>query len=470
VTFRVRLTLMCSVALGLALAAVIAFAYLTDRDSLGSQLDSLLRARAGQVTPDVVQEVLAANGLLPKQSRVGQDAPTQPHTSALRGAALGFGLADLVLVTDRGEVAPASGAPLPSVAALNAAARTVAAGRVRVAFRTFSAEGARYRAYIFRAAPGIAGAVRAPLASLDAALRSLRLRFLLTAIAALLLGVILAALVARRAMRPVATLTAAAERVVDTGDLRARVQSEQGDRSELTRLAVTMNAMLAALERSVNSQRQLVADASHELRTPLTTLIANLQLLDEPGGLGADDAGELVARARAEAEGLAALVSELVELARDGQVELHLGEVRLDLVAGAALERVSRRSSHVGFDADLAPCTVRGDADLLDRAIGNLLENAAKWTPAGGRVELTVHDGEVIVRDDGPGISDTDLPLVFERFYRSRSARGQPGSGLGLAIVRQVAELHGGVAVAGNSERGASLRILLPTVAHTREG
>jgi two-component system sensor histidine kinase MprB len=369
-----------------------------------------------------------------------------------------------VLVTASGDLAPAS-TSFRSVRALDRAARTVAAGRSPATFRTFSLAGARFRVFIFRAAPAVAGEVRTPLAQLDASLSDLRLRFGLIALGALLLIALLATVVARQAMRPVTALTAAAESVVETGDLGARVPSGGSTRDELARLAQTMNEMLAALERSVDSQRQLVADASsHEPRTPLTTLITNLQLLDEPGGLTAKDAGELVAHARLEAEGLAGPVRDLVELARDGQTELHLGDVRLDLVANAAAERVGRHWPDVVFSTDLTPCTVRGDADLLDRAIGNLLDNAAKWSPAGGSVNLGVRNGEITVSDQGPGIPAADLPFVFDRFYRSAGARSQPGSGLGLAIVRQITALHGGTASAENTDRGASLRIVLPVV------
>jgi two-component system sensor histidine kinase MprB len=193
-------------------------------------------------------------------------------------------------------------------------------------------------------------------------------------------------------------------------------------------------------------------------------VITNLQLLDESGGLQTVDAPELVTQARFEAEQLAALVSDLVELARSNEVKLHLEHVRLDLVAAAAVERVRSHTHDVSFRTHISPCGVRGDAELLERAIGNLLDNAAKWSPAGGCVDLIVGDGEVVVSDDGPGITEADLPFVFDRFYRSAMARGRPGSGLGLAIVRQIAELHGGVTTAATTERGAVLRLALPPV------
>jgi two-component system, OmpR family, sensor histidine kinase MprB len=476
VSFRTRLTLLCAAALAVALGAALAVAYASERSSLGRELDSLLRARAAQVTPDVVQEVLAANELLPKQRKSGAAASggagkaggSAGRAGALRTVAVGIGLSDLVLVTESGDLAPAS-TSVRTVRALDSIARAVAARRSSATFRTLSVSGARVRAYIFFAGPGVAGEVRAPLAQLDASLRDLRLRFGLIALGAVLLVAVLAALVARQAMRPVAALTEAAENVVETGDLRARVPPVTRARDELARLAQTMNEMLAALENSVGSQRQLVADASHELRTPLTTLITNLQLLDEPGGLTATDAHELVANARVEAEGLAALVSDLVELARDSRVEIHLADVRLDLVAAAAAERIQRHADNVEFRTDLSPCTVRGDADLLDRAIGNLLDNAGKWTPPRGTVKLTVHDGQVAVTDEGPGFSEADLPHVFDRFYRSTSARGRPGSGLGLAIVRQIAELHDGTVSASNTDRGATVRIVLPITSRDGE-
>jgi two-component system, OmpR family, sensor histidine kinase MprB len=478
VTFRTRLTVLCAAALAVALSAAIAVAYTSERSSLGRELDSRLRARAAQVTQDVVQEVLAANELLPKQRRSGGAAGGAASggagkggaaAGALRAAAVGVGLSDLVLVTASGELAPAS-TSVGSVRGLDSVARAVAVRRSAATFRTFSVSGAPFRAYIFRAGRGVAGEVRAPLAQLDASLRELRLRFVLIALGAVLLVAVLAALVARWAMRPVAALTAAAESVVETGDLRARVAAETRARDELARLAQTMNEMLAALERSVSAQRQLVADASHELRTPLTTLITNLQLLDEPGGLTATDARELVGHARREAEGLAALVRDLVELARDRQVEIHVADVRLDLVAAAAAKRIGSHAGDVVIRTDLSPCTVRGDADLIDRAIGNLLDNAAKWTPPGGTVSLAVRDGEVNVTDEGPGFSEADLPHVFDRFYRSASARGQSGSGLGLAIVRQIADLHDGTVSASNAGRGASVRIVLPATSRDCEG
>jgi two-component system sensor histidine kinase MprB len=150
------------------------------------------------------------------------------------------------------------------------------------------------------------------------------------------------------------------------------------------------------------------------------------------------------------------LISELIELARAEQQTPEPEEVRLDLAAADALERARRNQPRIDFTADLEESVVEGNPATIERAIGNLLDNAAKWSPPGGEVHLEVRDGSVVVRDRGPGISDEDLPYVFDRFYRARSARGMRGSGLGLAIVRQVAEAHGGDVVAEQAEGGGT--------------
>ena len=151
------------------------------------------------------------------------------------------------------------------------------------------------------------------------------------------------------------------------------------------------------------------------------------------------------------------LISELIELARGEQHQAQPEDVRLDLVAAGAVERTKRNRPGVEFKTDLEESLVFGVPETLDRALGNLIDNAAKWSPPDGEVEVAVHGGEVTVRDHGPGIDEEDLPYVFDRFYRARSARGLPGSGLGLAIVRQVAQAHGGTVVAERAEGGGTL-------------
>jgi two-component system sensor histidine kinase MprB len=138
-------------------------------------------------------------------------------------------------------------------------------------------------------------------------------------------------------------------------------------------------------------------------------------------------------------------------------------DVRLDELGREALGRARRRARGLTFNERLSPALVRGDPERLGRAISNLLDNAAKWSPEGGEIELTVEPGRIAVRDRGPGFAEEDLPRVFDRFWRSDEARGTQGSGLGLAIVQRVAEEHGGRARAANAPGGgAVVEIELP--------
>jgi two-component system sensor histidine kinase MprB len=249
-------------------------------------------------------------------------------------------------------------------------------------------------------------------------------------------------------------LTAAAENVTETGDLSDRI--EVSGRDELSRLADSFNAMLGALEESSRAQRQLVADASHELRTPLTSLRTNIEVLASERSLPAGERERLLSDVVDQLSEMTTLISGLIDLARGEQQTAEPEEVRLDLVAADAVERARRDRPAVTFTTDLRESMVQGVPATIERAVANLLDNAAKWSPPGGDVEVAVRNGEVSVRDHGPGIDEEDLPHVFDRFYRSPSARGRPGSGLGLAIVRQVAVAHGGEVVAEQADGGGT--------------
>ncbi|PKW14176.1 HAMP domain-containing sensor histidine kinase [Saccharopolyspora spinosa] len=288
-------------------------------------------------------------------------------------------------------------------------------------------------------------------------------------------GILLAAAagtaVARAGLRPVQRLTAATERVALTGDLRP---IPVGGDDELARLTTSFNKMLGALAESQERQRRLVADAGHELRTPLTSLRTNLELLmasarpDAPK-LSEQDRAEMFTDVQAQVMELSALVGDLVELAREDTPQAVHEPVDLVDVVERALNRARRRAPRIEFDVRLEPWVMMGDATALERAVLNLLDNAAKWSPDGGRVRVDLHPAangvttELEVADSGPGIAAADRPYVFERFYRSSDARTLPGSGLGLSIVKQVAERHGGTVWAGEApEGGALLRMALP--------
>jgi two-component system sensor histidine kinase MprB len=267
-----------------------------------------------------------------------------------------------------------------------------------------------------------------------------------------------ARLVATRVLRPVRMLTDTVEHVTRTQDLSARVNLAGQD--EISRLGRSFAGMMSALDSSVQAQRHLVADASHELRTPLTSLTTNLELLAEDNR--DPEAPALVRDAIVQAGELRSLVNNLIDLARYGKDTARTEDTRLDLVAATVVDRARTRPAAPEFTTRLSPCLVHVDPDAIERAIGNLVDNAVKWSPPGGHVHITVAGGEFVILDEGPGIPPADVPFVFDRFYRSAQARSMPGSGLGLAIVRQVVETHGGQVAAQPVEHGLCMRFRLP--------
>jgi two-component system sensor histidine kinase MprB len=302
--------------------------------------------------------------------------------------------------------------------------------------------------------------VALPLTTVDNSLSNQLMLLLVIGGAGILLAVIFGLLVARTALSPIAKFTRQTESIALNPE---RIEHERLDvhgSDELARLARTFNQTLDALEASVQSQRNLVADASHELRTPIATIRANIQLMRDEKLLSPEDRTALRQDVIEELDELTALVADVVELARGSKPTAEQGDVRLDSIVQDALERARRRAPTLTFGQRLEPTLVRGDGDRISRAVTNLLDNAAKWSPEGGIVEVTLHDGVVTVRDRGPGFKAQDLPFVFDRFHRAREARSKPGSGLGLAIVRQAAEAHGGLVEASNApDGGAVLRV-----------
>jgi two-component system sensor histidine kinase MprB len=336
--------------------------------------------------------------------------------------------------------------------------RTIAAARGQEGafFSDLDADGVHVRVYTRPVGHGRAVQAARSLTEVDRTLSRLTWILIAVCVAGVGLAIGLGLLVARTALRPVARLTAAAEHVARTRDLSRRIETGPG-RDELARLARSFNTMLAALDRSLAAQRQLVADASHELRTPLTSLRTNVEVLADGDRLAPVERQLLLSDVVAQLEELTALVGDLVELAREEDHPAAPEEVRFDQLVEAAVVRAGRHWPELDFQTELDPCLVRADPGRLDRAVANLLANAAQWSPAGAEVDVGLAEGELSVRDCGPGFADTDLEHVFDRFYRSPGARGRPGSGLGLAIVRQVAETHGGSVTAANAPGGGAL-------------
>jgi two-component system, OmpR family, sensor histidine kinase MprB len=264
--------------------------------------------------------------------------------------------------------------------------------------------------------------------------------------------------VAAAAVAPVRRVAEAADTVAQTGELSHHIDVPSGD--DLGRLAASFNTMLDALSESLAQQRQLVADASHELRTPLSTVRTNVEVLARADELAPADRAALIRDTVGQIGELTRLVRNLVELARgDGQEE-PFTIVDLEALTRRAVDEVGRSHSSIAFRLDGVPSPIRGAPGRLSRAVSNLIDNAAKWSPPGAEVEIAVRDGTVSVRDHGPGIDPADLPHIFDRFYRSPRARTMPGSGLGLAIVKQVADSHGGSVSAANAAGGGALFVL----------
>lgn len=431
-SLRARLTLVATAAVALAVVVASVVVYFVVRGQLRGSVDDALRARQVEVSRADPTDVFLAPG--PNFGVQGYVQVLGPRTGCRAQ-----GNQECLLPVD-------------------AKARSVARGEKGEYFSDVTVEGIHVRVLTFPYLPGSAVQVARPLTEVDHSLSRIRLFLILIAGAGVAVAAALGLVVSRATLAPVRRLTGATEKVAETGDLSERIDVE--GRDELSRLAGSFNTMLAALEESRHVQRQLVEDASHELRTPLTSLRTNIEVLASERTLPAGERERLLSDVVEQLGEMTAIVAELIELARGEQQPDETEDVRLDLVAADAVERARRNSPGVDFKTDLSESLIRGVPATIERAVGNLLDNAAKWSPPGGEVEVGVHDSSVTVRDHGPGIDEQDLPYVFDRFYRARSARGMPGSGLGLAIVRQVAEAHGGEVVAERAEGGGTRVIL----------
>jgi two-component system, OmpR family, sensor histidine kinase MprB len=433
-SFRARLTLVAAAAVALTVVAASAAAFVIVRQQLRSEVDDGLRQRATEIQELPDERV--------RDAFFGYGPPLggpqgYPQAVTAEGKTLRPPTATIALPVDDRTIAVARG---NRGAFLSDA--TVAGDHVRIITVSY--------------APGLAIQVARPLDEVDRAVSRVRTFLLVIGAGGVGVAALLGLLVSGAALAPIRGLTQATDSVTETGDLSQRIDVR--GRDELSRLAERFNTMLAALEESTRAQRQLVADASHELRTPLTSLRTNIEVLARDQPLPPGERGRLLADVVEQLEEMTALVGELIELARgEQQAAAEPEDLRLDLIAADAVERARRNRPAVVFTMDLQESEVRGVGATLERAIVNLLDNAAKWSPPGGEVEVAVRDAEVRVRDHGPGIAEEDLPYVFDRFYRARSARGMPGSGLGLAIVRQVAEAHGGEVRAEPAEGGGTV-------------
>ena len=444
-TLRHRIAAVAGLAVAITVVIAAAAIFFAVRAQLHSQIDDALRERAHEL----------ADRRTGCGSGIDGGEHTFPSRSDRDDAAFGGAEGYTQLVCPDGVVLRPAGATtgVPASARARALARA-GSGQELSNIRV----GDTHLRVLTRALPHGDGALQVarPLTEVDRSLRDILVVLAIVAAAGIALAAALGALVARAALGPIERFTRRTEEIAGNPDPVERIAVIGDD--ELARLARSFNATLDALERSVEAQRHLVADASHELRTPIASLRANIQTIEDADRLPEAERAALRADILAELDELTALVGDVVELARGSRPRRVLDDVRVDSIVEALVQRAEGRGGvDVKFRADLEPTVIRGEPDRVNRAVSNLLDNAVKWSPAGGTVELSLRDGVLTVRDHGPGFAAADLPHVFERFYRAEDARGRPGSGLGLAIVRQAAEAHGGNVEAANAPGGGGL-------------
>jgi two-component system, OmpR family, sensor histidine kinase MprB len=495
-SFRRRIALASAAAVAIAVVLASMLTYLLTSNQLHSQVDEQLRNRAR--TAGRLQRYLKPGGVKPAvakrdSERLGLDLNGLDGSSrdtedgaADRGAAQSQPLYGPVAKNLFGRLPPGPDQVRGYQQVVNAAglitvrsARNVSLpvdsdtlGLARHAgaafFRDARVNGLHLRVLAEPFGKGRAVQLAQPLTEVDSLLSRLRLILALLDLGGIALAALLGRVVAGAAVLPLKRLTQATEHVALTRDLSGRITSVGED--EIGRLARSFNAMLDALERSMNAldasvhaQRQLVADASHELRTPVTSLRTNIEILQQAEDMDVSERARLLSDVVEQIEELTGLMNDLIELGRGEQPDAAAEDVRLDLLVGEVVERARRHAPATTFVTKLAPTVLVGVPSRLERAVANLIDNAAKYSPPDEPVEVALSGELLTVRDRGPGMSAEDLPHVFDRFYRGAEARGRPGSGLGLAIVRQVAEQHGGSVAAESVAGGGTLmRLRLP--------
>jgi two-component system, OmpR family, sensor histidine kinase MprB len=439
VTFRSRVITATVAAAAIAVILACFASYFTTRNSLIHSVDESLSGEAAQVT--------------------------NHHLDIDIGA---------FLVLPSGQTIPSSSIPI------DATVLAVAKGKSEQLFRTVAIKNHNYRELLV---PVAADSLMTCAGGIECEIKTTSAELLITdidgqvneldnlirtltfvAIGGLLLALGLGLFLARTALRPLEEVTNDIETVAETNDFGYRLT--EGDDDELGRLRRVFNRLLSTVESSQTLQRQLVLDASHELRTPLTSLRTNAQVLSRAQELNPDDLRQLTDDMVTQVDELAALVTDLGELSRGERSEGAVETLRLDECLDECVDtaRTYARIKEITIDVNVESSNVLGRRDRLERAISNLLTNAIKFTPNGGRIVVDSRNGTVSVSDSGPGIAEVDQPFIFDRFWRSASARALPGSGLGLSIVAQVvAELQGSVSVDRDPTLGgARFTITLP--------
>ncbi len=441
-TLRQRIAgILAILALAVGASAAIA-SYLDTGSQLRSSIDDTLLARASALVSPGDDGRGPDGGRGPGGPGRGRDDDGCPTPGSFAPATAGQ------LVSSGGQVtACIEGAPaLP----FSAAQLGLTGSNYRVDDAEIS--GVHYRVVSRPWSGGGILQVARPTTEVDDVLSSLRTRLAVFVLLAVALAAALGWVVASWVVRPILELRDTAARIATTSDLSTPVNVTAT--GEVGSLATSFAAMVTALERSRDQQRRLVADAGHEMRTPLTSLRSNMELVGRIDELPVADRHEVVADVLADVDELALLLTELVDLASDlaaaePEEAVHLGDL-----ARAVAARTERRTGRVVTVADADDVTVQARPRQIERAIGNLVDNAVKYTPNGSPIEIAVAGAEVTVSDRGPGVAAEDLERIFDRFYRAVDVRSQPGSGLGLSIVDEIVRSHRGAVFAGNRSGG----------------
>ena len=438
-SFQARLTLTAAIPVAAVVAIAAVVIYFVARAVLMQQIDESVRTASDNVHVDVVTD------RLDHVVGVHLDLPADPFGGTVH-------YYYQMLTPDGGRyLPPGEATPLP----VRGGDRLVLAGQISDYAYDATVGGTHLYIYTARINDFVTLQTARPLTEVDHTLATFKLVLFVVAGGGVALAALFGHLVGRTGLRPIHRLRQAVDHVTETSDMSQRVPDTGDD--ELGRLGAHFNRMLGALDQSLRTQRQLVADASHELRTPLASLRTNIEVLQRSPTLVGPERDRLLKDVISQVEQLTRLIQDLIDLARGDQMPEEKEEIRLDWIVAAALERASTNWPLVRFDGQLEESVVLGQSGRLDRAVSNLLDNAGKWSPPGTTVEVRVDDHEVTVRDHGPGIDRADLPFVFDRFWRAPGARAMPGSGLGLSIVRQVAEAHGGTVTAELPDGGGTL-------------
>jgi two-component system sensor histidine kinase MprB len=417
--------------------------YVSAGRQVTGEIDGFLRQRSAEIAEG--QRPPPRDGSNRRGDGRRQDSPAEDT-----GFVLSFDAdSDVQLLAEDGAIEATTGLVIP----VEARDERIADQQSSAWIRTVDVDGTDYRVITRHIQGGGAVQVARTLDEANSLLESVRSQLVLIALAMALVAAIVGWIVARRTTRPLRSLTNAVDAVAETQSFSVPV--DVGGSDEVGRLAAGFDRMLRALDLSREQQHRLVQDAAHELRTPLTSIQANIDWLARAPDLDVETREQTLGAVRRELDELNGVINEIIELATDQHGLPELRPIDLSDTAAAAVEQFSGRSDRP-VDVTTRPSPVAGDDDALQRAIGNLLTNADKYSPSDLPISIDVADGIVTVSDRGAGIAPADRSLVFDRFYRSDDARSTAGSGLGLAIVRGIVEAHDGTVFVGDAPGGGA--------------